>query len=171
MKKGGIYNLVYTGTNEAYGRINGKRTILVMDIEPELQYVQLHDSFGCPNTDDLRSGVCTVRDPSLAFKEDQIFEPTDEREWFKHSMKVGSLAEAIERGVLTRKEITQHPVHSSHSPFTSFSGAKGQFLGLCTSFDVEDKTNQPYLQYVYVWWNTWEAMYADFKKYGVNARR
>jgi hypothetical protein len=170
-KKDGIYNLVYVGANQAYAEINGRRTVLVVATKPQLQYVQLYDRFGSPTEDDVRSGVCTVGDPSLVFKGDEISEPANENEWFKHSMRVTSLADAIERGGITRKDILSYSGRSSRCPFVAVSGVDGKFLGLYTDFRVEGKTSQPDLQAVYVWWNTWEEMYADFKTYGVDARQ
>jgi hypothetical protein len=167
MEVGGIYNLVYVGENKAYARVNGKRTILVIATEPEFQYVQLYQQFASPTTDDLRSSLVTCEDAPLAFKNDEIFQPVGEDEWFKHSLRVTSLEEAISQGVLTKEDVFRHPVRSRNSPFVGVSDSDGRFVGLYTDFGVQDKTVQPYLQTVYVWWDTWEDMRADFKKYGV----
>lgn len=164
-----VYNLVYVGDNEAYAKINGKRTIRVTATEPNLQYVELYDNFGSPTFDDLPGSTTYVGNPSEAFKEDEITEPADETEWFKKSVKFSSLVEAVEAGVLTPDDIKSLRVRSSSSPFVSVSNRAGKFIGLYTGFNVEGKTTQPYLQQVYIWWNTWEDMYADFEAYGVNA--
>lgn len=171
MKKDGIYNLVYVGNNDAYGKINGKRTILVTATTPKLEYVELHSQFVDSITDDLRSATTTVGDPLIAFKEDEIFEPENESQWYKHSAKITKLSDGIDQGILTREDILGHPVRSSHSPFVAVSGANGKFQGLYTRFGVEGQTNLPYLQAVYAWWDTWENMYADFKQFGVDAKR
>ena len=166
MEEGKIYNLVYVGDNAAYAKINGKRTVLVLVTAPELQYVELYDSFGCVTTEDLRSGTITVGCPAVAFEETEIYEPVDETEWFKHSMKVTSLTEAIERGVLTHDDIAIYRNRRFND--VAVSGAHGKLLGRYLSFHVEGKTTQPYLQWVYVWWNSWEQMQVDFKRYNVD---
>jgi hypothetical protein len=168
IEEGKIYNFVYVGATVLYAKNNGKRTVLVVATAPELQYVQLYDPFGYPSTEDLRRGVITVGCPEAVFKETEIYEPDDETQWFKHSMKVASLTEAIERGILTREDVAVY--HNKRVRVVAVSNAQGQHIGRYTCFGVEDKTTQPYLQYVYVWWNTWDQMNTDFKRYGVDIR-
>jgi hypothetical protein len=171
MEVGKVYNLVYVGDNEAYAKINGKRTILVTATTPELRYVQLYDQFGFPRFDDVRGNPTHVSNLELAFKEDEISEPADESEWFKHSIKVSSLGEALEQELITLDDIKNLPVRSNRNPFVGCAGEKGAYIGTYTSFHVEGRTKHPYLQNVYVWWNSWDEMVEDFEKYGVNASR
>ena len=171
MKVDGIYNLVYAGDNKAYAKINGKRTIRVMSRgRSRLEYVQVFDQFGDPAQDDIPATPTAVKDTSTAFKDYKIFEPENEGEWFKHSLKFSSLGEAIEQGVLTIRDIKEYPVHSSHCPFVADIGKRG-LRGVSADFEVEDKTSQPLLQRVYIRWGTWEDLFRDFDRYGVNARR
>ncbi|MFA7194042.1 MAG: hypothetical protein WC087_03950 [Candidatus Paceibacterota bacterium] len=175
MVVGGIYNLVYVGDNTAYAKINGKRTIQVVSIDPELQYVQLYDPFGCPKTSELRSSTITITNKSVAFSKsnDQIYVPSGEEEWFKHSQRVTSLGEGMDLKILTMDKIQRHPIQSNRSPFCAhLAGAPNFGLdGISTAFNVEDETTYPYLQRVFVWWKTWEDMYSDFEKYGLDAHR
>ena len=73
MEKGGVYNLVYKGSNEAYAKINGKRTILVIEANP-FTYVELfdqsHKHFGASRYGDLRGypAIVDYINLALAFK-------------------------------------------------------------------------------------------------------
>lgn len=166
MRLGGIYNLVYVGPNAAYARINGKRTILVTALEPELQYVELFDQFGNPLKEDIRSETTTVGSPELGFAETEISEPADQSEWFKHALKVSSLEEALAHGV-TREDIAWYQGRNGRIVPTIGE----RLLGVQVNFGVEDRLpNRPLLQSVYVVWKDWEAVYADFARYGVDVR-
>lgn len=164
MERGGIYNLVYVGENHAYGRINGKRTIRVLEITPKLQYVNLFDQFGKALSDDLAYGPITVENQDIAFKDDEIYEPADESEWLKHALKVGSLTEALKHGV-TEADIAEY------RGLVPIIG-RTDVLGVRASFQVEDRlADRPLLQCVFIVWKNWEATYADFDAHGVNIRR
>lgn len=173
MVEGGVYNIVYTGPNEAYARINGKRTIRVIRVgQGTLKYIVLHDQFGRPDPETCTTnGLLHTSNLESAFKEDEIYEAPNPDDWFVKSLLFKGLEEAVAAGVLSEEMIKEHPVKSSYSPFVSVSGRDGKFTGLHTRFGVEDATDRPHLQSVYVWWSTWEEMYADYEKYGIEARR
>ncbi len=170
MQQGKVYNLVYTGSNEAYGKVNGKRTIRVTQTEPTFQYIQLYDQFGHACFDDLHSGEVTVSDLSLTFNEDEIFEPEGEEEWFKHSAKFTSLGAAVQQGLLTIEQIEQFPVKLNRNSFVAHMNQQSKLQGVFTSFNAKSATN-PMLQRIYIWWSSWEEVYADFRQYGVDARQ
>jgi hypothetical protein len=170
MQAGKVYNLIDIGPNKAYARINGKRTILILETTPKLKYVQLYDAHCIVASDHLRGHPCTIDDLARAFEEDEIFEPASQDEWFKHSAKVRTLADGIAQGLLTREQIQKEPVRSRLTLIDA-SGAGGKRLGIYTFFSVEDQTNQPLLQYVYVWWDSEEEMRKDFEEYGVTIVR
>ena len=166
MQKGKVYNLVYVGENEAYAKINGKRTIRVVNVSP-IQYVELFDQFGDPLRDNIPSAVTTIRAPDHVFKNDQISEPADESEWFKHSMKVLSLDEAMENGVSLAQiracgsgSLRDVPVFDRDMVL----------LGRYVQFNVEGQTNRPMLQTIFVCWSNYEIMRADFQRHGVTIR-
>lgn len=168
MEAGKVYNLVYAGDNAAYARINGRRTVLVTATKPALAYVELYAQFVSPTTDDLRSDPITVEAPAIAFAETEIWEVDDESQWLRKSMRVGSLGEAVERGVLTIEDIAYYQDRRPRD--VAVSNLEGRHVGRYLGFNVEDKTAQPLLQCVYVWWNTWDAMRDDFRRHGVEIR-
>lgn len=168
MRKGHVYNLVYVGPNNDYGKINGKRTILIVKVRP-FQYVILHDEFGDPFTRRVESHVISVGDPQYVFRGDEIYEPENQNQWFKHALRFTSIGAAIKRGVLTKKMVKTHPAKSNPGCIVSVWGGKDRhLLGVYGSFRVEGKFKKhPYLQSVFIWWRNRERMIADFAKYGV----
>lgn len=174
MKVGGIYNVVYVGQNHEYGRINGKYTIRVVETIPKFKFYQIFYQFGWIDSDELRSPMHTAEDVERCFRDEEIYEPENESQWFKHSLKFKGLAEALKRGVLTLDAIRDCPVNSrvnsSGSPFVSVASPDCKSSWLYASFNVEDKTAEPLLQRVYIRWDTWEKMRADFRQYGVHMK-
>lgn len=163
LKVGEVYNLIYAGPNHNYGWNNGRRTICVVSRtgDDEVCYVQLHGQFGYATKPDLAGGVCTAK-INWAFKDDVIVKPESEDGWYRHSVRVNSLDEALKQGVTP----------ADLEPFSrGRSGLVSHYSGTCTNmsarFDVEGRTRQPYLQAVYVLWSSWEAMVADFESHGV----
>lgn len=163
LDKGKIYNRVYVGSNDAYARINGKETFLVLKTEPVLAVQVLYDQFGSPYSEDLRGGVVTFTSPKIAFKEFELFEPENESEWFKKSTRVNCLQEAIDRKLIPESLVAHKRINSNgFVPTTSGAG----MIGVHWHISVEDKTDQPLLQTVYVVWKNWEELRADFQKFG-----
>ena len=164
LRKGRVYNRVYVGDNKAYARINGKETFRVLETSPMLHVSILFDQFGDPLQQDLggRNGP-TFTDPVAAFRDFEIFEPKDESEWFKKSVRVASLAEAIALG-LDPAEIRGKRLKTDG--FTPRWSADSKTLAAVYGrFSVEDKTPQPYLQTIFVVWESWEQLKADYAAY------
>lgn len=171
LRLGKVYNLEYVGDNEAYARVNGKRTILILEVRPEFKYVKLYSAYGDPLCEDIRDdSPTTVCELASSFKEDQITEPAGEDDWFKHSMRFTSLYDALHAGVLTEQRIKSHPVgrRSARNAILCPADSKG-CLGAYTRFCFEDKPHPQYpqLQSVFIVWKTWSAAAADFKCHGV----
>lgn len=162
-----VYNMVYTGNNDAYAKFNGKQTFIVTATEPQLKTVTLYDQFGSLHSDEIRGGEITYGDNLSVFKEYDIFEPESEAEWFKKSVKVTSLDEALERRLITAGDITKRVWRTS--TFVTMS-ENGSFFGLYTSFMVEGKTDRQYLQVVNVFWKSWNEMRGDFNKHGATIK-
>lgn len=158
-RKGKIYNRVYVGENQAYAKINGKETFIVLKIRPSLQVQILFDRFGSVNTDDLRSGIVTFDCPEKAFAEFEFFEPENRDEWFIKSAKLGSLAEAIKAGFIKREQIENLKMNAKELVFF-------HNIGVYRQFSVNGVPENPYLQNVYVLWKTFEAARKDFADYG-----
>ncbi len=169
LKSGEIYNRVYIGNNDAYGRINGKETFLVLQTEAPLQATVLFDQFGDPHTNDIRSNVITFTHPDFAFKEFELFKPESEEEWFKKSVKVTSLNDALKFNI-TMEDIKRTAEWRHRSPFMPTFDAEWKMKGVQCSFRVEDRTANPLLQTVFIVWPNWETMKADFKGLGLVAR-
>ncbi|MES2087807.1 MAG: hypothetical protein V4467_02310 [Patescibacteria group bacterium] len=165
--KGRVYNMVYVGENKAFGRIDGKETFRVLETRPELKTVTLFDMFGDPHTPDLSAGPVTYGSPAVSFKDFELFEPTNETEWYKKSAKFTSLGAAFEQGLITQDDIEDMGKPRNRCPFMPSFGHDNKMLGVECGFSVEDKTKYPLLQTVFVVWPNWETLYADFKKFGV----
>ena len=174
LKAGRVYNRVYVGDNEAYARINGKITFLVLKTSPVLKVVELFDQFGDPLQNDLRSGVITISDQSAAFKDFDLYEPSGEAEWFKKSMIAPSLHEAIRGGLIKLVDAKRYADWQGTCPFVAHCGG-GPNYGLeavTTHFCMEDQIDgQPLLQSVFIVWKTWDALRADFKVAGISRVR
>lgn len=164
LKVGGIYNRVYTGPNEAYAKINGKETFLVLKKNPELKACILFDQFGNVLTDDLRSNEITFPCPERAFKEFDIFRPEGEAEWFKKSIKFSSIKEAVEIGFITNDDVKE--LAKSSLSFQVFIPIllRNNTTKVYCSFSVEGKTGSQFLQRVYILWNSWEDLKKEFKE-------
>lgn len=169
MRVGIVYNRVYIGENTAYGRINGKETFLVLETAP-LQTVELFSQFANAHTDDLRSSTTTFDNPDIAFKEFDVFEPENEGEWFKKSIKFSSLADPLNQGLITRANIELVADWRGRCPFTVTWGDAQKMLGVECGFGVEDQTMHPLLQTVFIVWPNWVELRADFKKLGIEVR-
>lgn len=169
LQVGGIYNRVYIGPKEAFKPINGKETFLVMQTTPVLKLVTLFDPHGRIFTDDLSGNPWTMTHPELGFGDYEIYEPKDESEWFKKSVRVNSLSEGLQQNLLTLAGIKER----SRGYFNTMFGLKvlGYENGYYCSFSVEGKTEHPLLQYVYVTWKTREDLRADFAKHGSPVER
>jgi len=154
---GKVYNSVYVGENEAYARVNGKETFVVIAIKPSLQIKTLFDRNGNVCTDDLCGNTVTFICPGKALKECEFFETENESEWFKKSVKVKSLAEAIKIGAKLDEFENQSMEWKS---FVSFGNA------LYYYFSIEGTSENPYLQTIFVFWETHEAASQDFAQYG-----
>ncbi len=169
LKKGGVYNQVYVGDNEAYAKVNGKQTFIVIETTPALKTETLFDEFGSVYSDELRSPTATYpKDPELAFKDVELFEPKDKSEWFIKSVKITSLAAALKANLIKMEDIKDSRMRSSW--FTPFFGPKRELLGVYHSFSIEGTLENPLLQSVFVIWKTWDALYADFAQYGVDVK-
>ncbi len=169
LRTGHVYNCVYVGDNDAYARINGKETFLVINIKP-LETVELFDQFGDPYTDDIRSTLTTHGSITGAFKECEIFQPSNESEWFRKSVRVNSLADALKQGGITIADIKRKADWRGQSPFVTTIDCNQKLKGIHCSFCVEDKTDRPLLQTVFVVWQTWVELADDFKKQGIKVR-
>lgn len=165
---GGIYNRVYTGPSEAYRRINGKETFQVVQTDPVLGIETLYDQFGSAHTEELRLRQITIPCPEKAFEEFELYECEDSSEWFRKSVRVSSLDEALQNG-LPISEIQGKNFRNTN--FVAMWGHGQKFFGLTLSFNVEDKTSQPLLQAIVILWKTWDEMYADFEKHGVSVEK
>lgn len=164
---GGIYNIVYVGSNTSYAHINGKRTIRVTAIEPKLKFVTLFDQFGDPLSKDLKSNEATCG--AEPFKEDQFFEPDDQSEWFKKSTKLGSLQEALDQELITKDDIQRIAKHRTMSPFVAhMTGPKLSLASVSCLFhtSIGRGPKQPLLQSVYIVWTNWEELKIDFERQG-----
>jgi len=156
---GKVYNRVYVGDNDAYAKINGKETFIVIATSPELQTQTLFDQFGSAFSDELRGGVVTFGSPEVAFADFEIYEVEDKSEWFIKSRYM-TCKEALESGLLFPSEIRSKP--SSH-----WSGSKT--FQVCT-YNVEDRcSDNPFLQCIVVKWESYAAMKSDFELYGATA--
>jgi hypothetical protein len=172
LKVGDVFNRIYVGDNKAYAKINGKGTLRVIETRPEFQAVELFAQFGSPTTEELQSRTITFSNPDLAFKDSELFVPSNESEWFKKSVKVHSLKKALRLGV-TLSDIRKYASWSGYCPFVAHMNGAPDYGLRCVScqFDVEgrDKT-QPLLQTVFVVWRTWNSLIADFKRLKIKVR-
>lgn len=169
LKREGIYNRIYIGPNEDYSRINGKETFMIVETEPKLQVAVLFDQFGDPHTENIESNVITFHSPEIAFREFELFEPANEGEWFKKSVKVTSLRDTLQFNV-TMADIERVAKWQCRSPFMPTFDVEWKMKGVQCSFRVEDKTTNPFLQTVFIVWPSWKAMAADFEGFGFTAR-
>lgn len=174
LRVGGIYNVVYTGDNEAYARINGRSTIRITELSPKMKSVTLFDQFGDPTKDDIRSNEATYG--TKPFGDSDIFEPDDESQWLKKSLKFGSLQEALDQGLITMETIKSMAAwhNSNQSPFVAHWGPapKREVIARSCCFRVEDKVpTHPLLQSVFIVWKNWEEEQADFGRIGIAPRR
>ena len=167
LRKGRIYNRVYVGNNQAYAKINGKETFLVLQTKPNLQVVELFDQFGSPYEKNIPSSVITYEMPEVAFKDFEIFEPTKESEWFKKSVVVKSLVTALKRKYVTLGGLKKLADWHGMCPFVASMGRNMKLVGVHCHFCVEGKTKDLLLQTVFVVWKDWSRMQADFKKVGI----
>lgn len=168
---GGIYNIVYIGDNTAYAAINGRRTIRVTATDPKIKFVTLFDQFGNPLIEDIRSQEITAGTES--FKEDEIFEPEDESEWFKKSARFSSLQEALKQELVTKEGIQRIANWCGTSPFIAHLTGLGHSLaGVTCSFYESDgrAPKQPLLQCVYIVWKNWKDLKTDFELLGIKPR-
>ncbi|TSC52333.1 MAG: hypothetical protein LiPW41_544 [Parcubacteria group bacterium LiPW_41] len=164
LKVGGIYNRVYNGPNEAYAKINGKETFLVLHKKPELKACILFDQFGNVLAEDLRSNEITFPCPELAFEEFDIFRPEGEAEWFKKSIKFSSIKEAVEIGFINGGDVEQlAKVSLSHQVFIPILLRNNTTKVYC-GFSVEGKTSSQFLQRIYILWDSWEDLKKEFKE-------
>ena len=156
---GRIYNSIYIGSNDAYAKINGRQTIIIVTaMSSKLQYQVLFDQFGSVFSDELRSGVITSSAPERAFAECELYEIDNKSEWFVKSQFM-TLQEALNENLITLDEIKKSP---KSGRVVSISPD-----GFYTSYSVEGKSEKnPYLQRLYVKWSSYKEMEDDFVKYG-----
>ncbi|MCK9351696.1 MAG: hypothetical protein WCT49_01880 [Candidatus Paceibacterota bacterium] len=164
LQKGRVYNQIYIGRNADYAKINGKETFKVLDTKPELRLYVLYGQFGWPTKDDLRSTKIPVPNPDMYFEDFELFEPADESEWFKKSMKFSSVATALQEGLLKAEDICN--IEIARSVFSPFYDAKSRSGGIWLYFPVEGRTVLPLLQTVYIVWKNWDEVRADLEKHG-----
>jgi len=159
LQVGKIYNRVYTGDNEAYARINGKKTFAVISISPEFKIQTLFDQFGSIFSNELRSKEITISDLEKAFAEYEFYEVENSNEYFVKSQFM-TLQEALEQDLITFTEIKEK---TDSRNITSINFGKGWYI----KFHVEgrSKTNI-YLQTVFVKWTSREKMESDFSQIG-----
>ena len=167
MVKDGIYNTVYVGDNETYAKINGRQTIVVLGLKP-FRFQELFYQFGNPFTDDLRGEVVTSELPEECFKDREIFVPEKDTQWFKKSMRVKSIAAAIQQKLLTKTYLKGLRLNNGY--FCPHFDAKSKLKGVVGDFSVEGKTAQPLLQAVFIVWKTWEDLFRDFKAIGITVK-
>lgn len=169
-RAGGTYNSIYTGANSAYARINGKQTIRVLETEPKLKFVVLFDQFGDPFNEYLQGPEFSAG--TETFSEVDLFEVTDESEWFKKSARFTSLQTPLEKGLITLESIRDLADQRNPSPFTAhLTGPKHTLAGVTCCFCTEDEIpDKPLLQSVYIVWENWSKLEADFKLLGIKPR-
>lgn len=160
---GRVYNRVYVGPNEAYAKINGKETFRVVATSPQLEVQVLFSQFGSLFSEEFESNMITFGYPDIAFKEFELYEPADESEWFKKSVRCSSIGEALERGLLTAEDVSNKCFDTGRF-IPCHSGV--EFLGVYGRFSVEGKTKFPVLQAVFVHWKDWKELRAELGKYG-----
>jgi hypothetical protein len=168
---GGVYNVMYVGDNAEYAKIEGKRTIRVTEIEPKLKFVTLFAKIGNPLRKDIQGPETTCG--TEPFTEYEIFEPKNESEWFKKSIKFTSLQEALQQELVTEAEIQSCANWYSTCPFVAhMTGPERSLEGVVCEFDIPDGrgTKHPLLQSVYIVWKNWEEMKADFELLGLKPR-
>jgi hypothetical protein len=161
---GGIYNVVYVGPNTAYARINGKETVRITAIEPQLKSVTLFHRFGNPLNQHIEACECTYGTQS--FTECEIFEPSDESEWLKKSVAFATLQEPLEQGLVTMDDIKRIADRHDKSRFIPYMTGPGHGLaGVTCLFNTEDTVpDQPLLQSVFIVWKNWEDLRKDFAR-------
>ncbi len=155
---GGVYNMVYVGPAGKRG-IDEKQTFVVIKNDPKLVVQFVFDQFGSIYSDQLRSDERTLGLPDKVFEHFDLFEPTDESEWFRSAIKVTSLAEALEAGLVTTEYISNQEI-SSHC----FQFAKDLGVYWLISLD-ETFSGNPLLRRVFILWKSWDALDADFAQY------
>lgn len=168
LRKGGIYNRVYTGNNKVYGRVDGKQTFIVLKTEPSLKVQTLFDQFGDVYSAELRSATITFTYPDLAFREFNLYEPENKSEWFIKSLKLTSLAEALDAKFIGVDAIKR--VGKNSKIFAESFGERREMLSVHCNFRIEGTLENPLLQNVLVIWKNWEELRADFAKYEVEVQ-
>ncbi|MFZ4648383.1 MAG: hypothetical protein ACOYMB_01965 [Patescibacteria group bacterium] len=165
LKIGIIYNRVYNGNNAAYAKVNGKETFIVTETDSVLKVQELFARFGSPFSDELRREISTFTHPEIAFKEFDLYEPESKNEWFIKSVKLNSLAEALDAKLINLDSIKGFGKNRKN--FIAHFGENMKMLGVECSFSVEGAPDNPLLQTVYIVWKTWEEQRNDFAKYNV----
>ena len=157
-KKGEIYNRIYVGDNTAYAGVEGKETFQVLEIEPVLKVEILFGRSGSIFTNDLRGPIIEFINPQYAFREFELFEPIDKNEWFIKSVKVASIADALNAGYITHKETDNREILARFF-ITCLD------TGVYLKFYSKGIPTNPYLQTVMVLWKTWDNARTELAQY------
>lgn len=166
LKAGCVYNKIYRGDNPYYTKHYGVETFRVLEDTPQLKTVTIFSSLNpWPLSEELCGNDTRFINPDFAFKEYDLYEPKDETEWFKRSIKVSSLSEAVERGLIASGNITGR--HWYRSSLTSMSDQDSRHAGYYTTMSVEGSAENPHLKTVVIHWTRFADLLADFKKFGI----
>lgn len=165
MKVGVVYNMVYVGPNKAYAKVNGKQTIRVLEITPdEIKVMELFGQFGNPLSKEITSGETIYPISGTGFDKVELYECSNESEWFIKSVKLTSLAKAIEAKLIHPKTLRNQAFRSNR--FTASFNRQHQLAGVYASFFVRPTKKYPLLQNLYIVWKNWEVCERDLRKHG-----
>jgi len=159
LESGKIYNRIYVGDNEAYAKINGKETFVVIATSPELVTRVLFDQFGSPFSEELTSNETIFGNPGRAFADFELYEAENRSDWFIKSQYM-KLDQAIKENLVTIDEVRQGIVSSPPQSLERKS--------FYCRYPVEGRSkNNPYLQAVLIKWDSREEMKKDFAEFGI----
>lgn len=159
---GKTYNAIYQGDNHAYGKVNGKRTIRVVDLSP-IKYKELYYQYGSMFEEELSGGIVTCG--SRSFENDELTEAPDKKDWFIKIAKM-TLTEAVSKDFVTietlkRIFMNQSARYIRKSPITCHNN-----LGPGYTFTIENPDpNNPYLQSIAVLWENSEKMKEEVRSF------
>jgi len=163
-KVGSTYNIVYSSNNYMSGK---KETILILQVFPEIKFVILYNQSANMYCGDLRSNIITAGFKS--FEQDQITEVFDEKDFIKKS-EIVTIDDAINRGLITVSELESIFDDQSKkciiiSPVIGYDSGK---MYIKINVEGKDQIN-PYLQSIYIKWNSFKEMEASIKRFVPNA--
>lgn len=186
LKVGDIFNKIYTGSNNAYGRCNGKTTNVLTKIDGDKIEMRQFYAFGGSITDPkCMSNTSYWNMSSMMKSEYEIIKIKDvEKEGFIHQ-KVLNLGECYKLGIITKEQVCKR-FESQAGDFIRKNPITTHLIGIGTKENPDWITKRsfnclvepfshpkyPYLTCVSFLYDTDEELYNDVNKvFGVKCWR